>query len=360
MFLLIVIVIIVAAFLYYSEKKQKQLQRTLDSNGQLSELWIKKEYTATYLAVALFLGAFLLWYIDTNDLELTCSHGQCFQTKLQIIHKMGFFGFAPKYFRSHVEPFAFGPEFDYQITEGTCTVNKRTRPQYTVILAGPTSPDVHIKSFCNDESGALHLKTQLHTCIKQEECYLKIESGFYEELCGGAAVLLFLWFLLLETDLEYVALDDSQGTVEIVRQSVVGFKTLQLHRMAATIADGAYVKEHVHKRKKKKWYTYTFNICIKGEVHEVLENKDKFYIQQIVEKFNQFMEAWKGKALAESNLVKLKYDCVVCFDSKVDMMFLPCAHACVCSNCSARIDRCPLCRKNIRQKRHIFLETGAT
>eukprot|EP00493_Phyllostaurus_siculus_P002359 UN02371 len=32
--------------------------------------------------------------------------------------------------------------------------------------------------------------------------------------------------------------------------------------MATSIGDGAYVKEHVHKGKKKKWYTYSISSII--------------------------------------------------------------------------------------------------
>jgi len=358
MWLLLAIVFAVSAFLYLSEQKQKRLQRRLELNGRgMVDVWMKKNYNATFLAIALFLGFFWLWCIDTNDLELTCSNGQCFQTKLQVIHKVGFFGLAPKYFRSFAEPFAFGPGFDYKITKDTCG-RRSSKTQWNVVLTGPESRNRHIQSFCSDEKGAHHLQMQLNTCIKEEHCYFKIESGFWEEFFGGAAVVLFLLCLLKGNDLEYLLLDDSRGTVEIVKQSIVGNKILQVHILAASIESEAYVKEYVHKGKYSTTRTYTFSLSIEGGTHHVLESSDRFYIKGIVDKFNQFVQVWKAKSFADSSLVKLKYDCVVCFEEKVDTMFLPCAHACVCSHCSVRLEKCPLCRKRIRVKKHIFLETG--
>ena len=39
------------------------------------------------------------------------------------------------------------------------------------------------------------------------------------------------------------------------------------------------------------------------------------------------------------------FSCKICLTYKVDTVLLPCAHAVSCSNCTARLGKCPLCRK---------------
>uniref|UniRef100_A0A914HJV0 RING-type domain-containing protein n=1 Tax=Globodera rostochiensis TaxID=31243 RepID=A0A914HJV0_GLORO len=47
--------------------------------------------------------------------------------------------------------------------------------------------------------------------------------------------------------------------------------------------------------------------------------------------------------------------CVVCFDKKIDFVFIPCWHACVCEECEEKIgDTCPMCRQ-ISSKQRIYL-----
>ena len=57
--------------------------------------------------------------------------------------------------------------------------------------------------------------------------------------------LWFLWTVFKDTHIEYVALDDSKGTVEIVKQSIIGYKKLHIARMGAAIGSTAFVEEHV-------------------------------------------------------------------------------------------------------------------
>lgn len=41
--------------------------------------------------------------------------------------------------------------------------------------------------------------------------------------------------------------------------------------------------------------------------------------------------------------------CVVCQDAKKNVLFLPCAHVCVCEGCRVRLNpyRCPMCKQNV-------------
>jgi len=47
--------------------------------------------------------------------------------------------------------------------------------------------------------------------------------------------------------------------------------------------------------------------------------------------------------------------CIVCFQEDKCMLLEPCMHVCVCSNCSERLDKCPLCVARIARKRKVFI-----
>jgi len=42
--------------------------------------------------------------------------------------------------------------------------------------------------------------------------------------------------------------------------------------------------------------------------------------------------------------------CKKCFQSKASVLFLPCGHLAVCSNCSRQNSKCPSCKANVREK----------
>ncbi|KAG2377609.1 hypothetical protein C9374_009125 [Naegleria lovaniensis] len=41
-------------------------------------------------------------------------------------------------------------------------------------------------------------------------------------------------------------------------------------------------------------------------------------------------------------------ECIVCFSEPREVILLPCKHKCVCHECFSRIDKCPICRCNVR------------
>jgi hypothetical protein len=47
--------------------------------------------------------------------------------------------------------------------------------------------------------------------------------------------------------------------------------------------------------------------------------------------------------------------CLVCYDKKRDILFMPCNHLCCCDNCSNNINKCPYCRVDIENKVKIFI-----
>lgn len=46
--------------------------------------------------------------------------------------------------------------------------------------------------------------------------------------------------------------------------------------------------------------------------------------------------------------------CSVCMDEQTCVALMPCAHLCVCGDCAAALDKCPLCRGKIEQRIQIY------
>jgi hypothetical protein len=47
--------------------------------------------------------------------------------------------------------------------------------------------------------------------------------------------------------------------------------------------------------------------------------------------------------------------CVVCFEQKKNIVFIPCKHCTCCEQCSVQIDSCPMCRTDIKERMEIFM-----
>lgn len=42
-----------------------------------------------------------------------------------------------------------------------------------------------------------------------------------------------------------------------------------------------------------------------------------------------------------------QYRCKICFEEKLDVLFIPCNHIITCSKCSSKLSQCPVCREDI-------------
>ena len=52
---------------------------------------------------------------------------------------------------------------------------------------------------------------------------------------------------------------------------------------------------------------------------------------------------------------KLIPKCSICLQNNVSIICIPCNHVCSCHSCSISLDKCPICRTDIRQKSKIYL-----
>uniref|UniRef100_A0A7S3DED6 RING-type domain-containing protein n=1 Tax=Palpitomonas bilix TaxID=652834 RepID=A0A7S3DED6_9EUKA len=46
--------------------------------------------------------------------------------------------------------------------------------------------------------------------------------------------------------------------------------------------------------------------------------------------------------------------CKVCLDNEKTVLLLPCAHLCLCQECSSQLSLCPICKSDISERKHVY------
>ena len=68
----------------------------------------------------------------------------------------------------------------------------------------------------------------------------------------------------------------------------------------------------------------------------------------------------KETARLRRELVEAEARCVICWDAKPSLAFVPCGHVCVCSSCWGGFERnggcrCPKCRQDVQFSFLVFI-----
>jgi len=64
-------------------------------------------------------------------------------------------------------------------------------------------------------------------------------------------------------------------------------------------------------------------------------------------------DAWRQELLEDEEIPQEKL-CKVCLGRKISVAFVPCGHVSCCDNCSTKVQKCPVCRKEIQKVQKVF------
>ena len=75
--------------------------------------------------------------------------------------------------------------------------------------------------------------------------------------------------------------------------------------------------------------------------------------------FEEVLEGYKSKAFRaaqpQEDHVCAAPKCSVCLNKPIEVVFFPCGHACLCRDCSSRVNTCPICREIWTSQKRIYV-----
>ena len=155
-------------------------------------------------------------------------------------------------------------------------------------------------------------------------------------------------------------------------KTVLGLKSTKHNRNLESLSVG--MKNSFGKIIKPTW-SEKYNKSSKNEelvLNNLLQTKYslikvKDYIDRKISKYDNIIpkrnnydlinELKECKQLNSSlkNELNEMNNCKICFSNKMDVLCRPCGHLCICSSCSKRCLKCPICRKDVRKYVKVFM-----
>ena len=127
-----------------------------------------------------------------------------------------------------------------------------------------------------------------------------------------------------------------------------------------------FISSHNKKKLKKEYfvrflfyyYNYYVNTCI--HYNDCLLNTFKEWENEKNTKLSYFIKLFLKEELNKKleiqlNDIECQLNCCICFQNRRNVLFCPCNHAVCCKECSIRVDRCPICKSEIKSSIKFFL-----
>ena len=97
--------------------------------------------------------------------------------------------------------------------------------------------------------------------------------------------------------------------------------------------------------KIKELYYYVIDRNVKL-INERIISNNKLFLETIK---NDILKNENKELIDELNSVKDEYRCTICYENSKKIVIEPCNHFCCCEDCLEMIDKCPICRGEIKK-----------
>jgi len=99
-----------------------------------------------------------------------------------------------------------------------------------------------------------------------------------------------------------------------------------------------------------------------SQIPQLLPNNNSTTASNVITidngKHNDFVKSINQLTISEKqNTSNSSTDkmCSICLSHKIEIVFIPCGHVCVCFGCCGKLAKCPICRTNITLKNRIYI-----